>query len=759
MLLLVAFIAIISAASGDKQIYIVRMDKNKVTSAFNSLVNSKPWYEAVLDSVAAVSSQEEQELETTPPELLYSYETAFSGFAAKLSAKQLESLKKIDGFVSAIPNKVLSLHTTHTPQFLGLPGSRELWRPSNLQSDMIIGVVDTGIWPEHVSFQDHGMPPVPARWKGKCEKGTKFSPSNCNKKLIGARSFYKGYKALIGKINETEEYLSARDSGGHGTHTASTAAGDLVEHANLFGLANGSAAGMKYTARIAVYKVCWPQCITVDIFTAILQAIEDGVDVVTISIGSTTQADPYYKDLVAIASFFAFIKGVFVTLSAGNTGPHKYTVVNTAPWVMTVAASTIDRSFPAIVKLGNGQTFEGSSFHTGEAIKPSPIVYGKTAGGKGAEYCFAGSLNPKLVKGKLVICEIGRNVSATEQEEQVKLAGGVGMIVLDTETEDLANEVRTLPDALVGALASKAIMKYVKSTKAPTASIAFKGTTYGNRAPIVAAFSSRGPNLVGADVIKPDVTAPGVDILAAWPAGTSPTSLKSDKRRVLFNMISGTSMSCPHVGGIAALLKSKHKNWSPAAIKSALMTTAYTIDNKGKPIADLASYGSATPFAYGSGHVDPVKASHPGLIYDITADDYAEYLCSLKYNATQISVFLGDFKCPKKATMHPGDLNYPSFAVNFMSKAQNVTVTYGRTVTNVGIPASTYKVYVEEPQGVSVIVKPNILSFKKFGEKLSYKVTFIGLAKMKKASSSSFGSLVWLSRNHMVRSPIAVTWN
>ncbi|XWS32263.1 hypothetical protein CRYUN_Cryun23aG0145100 [Craigia yunnanensis] len=757
MLLLLAFIAIISTASPDRQTYIVRMDKSKITNTFNSLGNSKPWHEAVLDSIADVSSQEEEELEATPPELLYSYETTFFGFAVKLSVKQLESLKKIDGFVSAIPNKMLSPQTTHSPRFLGLQGSKGLWHSSYLQSDVIIGVLDTGIWPEHVSFQDHGMPPVPARWKGTCEKGTKFSPSNCNKKLIGARAFDKGYLASGGKINETEEYLSARDTSGHGTHTASTAAGNLVENANLFGLANGSAAGMRYTARIAVYKVCWPGCTTVDVLTAAVQAIEDGVDVLSISLGSTSVAAPYYEDHSAIASFWAFTNGIFVTFSAGNSGPHKYTALNTAPWIMTVAASTIDRSFPAIVKLGNGQTFEGSSLYTGEATKPLPIVYGKTAGGKAAEYCIAGSLNPKLVKGKIVICEEGVIIGA-EKGEQVKLAGGVGMIQLSTEGEDLASEVHILPVTLIGALASKAIKKYVNSTKAPTASIAFKGTTYSNRAPMVAAFSSRGPNLVGPDVIKPDVTAPGVDILAAWPAVTSPSSLKNDKRRVLFNIISGTSMACPHVSGIAALLKSKHKNWSPAAIKSALMTTAYTIDNRGKPIADLAFYGSATPFAFGSGHVDPVKASHPGLIYDITAENYIYYLCSLKYNASQISLFVDDFTCPKKATMQPGDLNYPSFAVNFEGKAQNITVTYKRTVTNVGIPRSTYKVSVQEPKAVSVIVKPKILSFKKLGEKLSYKVSFIGLGRTKTVASSSFGSLVWVSGNYRVRSPIAVTW-
>ncbi|XVE77027.1 hypothetical protein DITRI_Ditri13aG0029000 [Diplodiscus trichospermus] len=755
MLLLLALIAVISSASADKQTYIVHLDRTKITNTYNSLGNSKPWHQAVLDSVVDVSSQEEHE--ATPPALIYSYETVFFGFAATLSAKQLESLKKIDGFVSAIPDKMVSLHTTRSPQFLGLRGSKGLWHSSaGLHSDVIIGVVDTGIWPEHVSFQDHGMPPVPAKWKGNCEKGTKFSPSNCNRKLIGARSFYRGYLAHGGKINETEDYLSARDSNGHGTHTASTAAGNLVENANLFRLANGSAAGMRYTSRIAVYKVCWPRCTSVDILAAMVQAIEDGVDVLSISI-VFDEAEPYYQDFLSIASFFAFASGIFVSFSAGNSGPGEYTVVNTAPWIMTVAASTIDRSFPTTVKLGNGQTFEGSSFYTGKATKQLPIVYGKTAGSEGAEFCFAGTLNPKLVKGKIVICEQGHTIPA-EKGEQVKLAGGAAMLIMSPQGEDLHTGVNVLPDALLGALASEAVRKYVNSTKTPMASISFKGTTYGNRAPKVAMFSSRGPNLVGPDVIKPDVTAPGVDILAAWPAGTSPSRLKNDKRRVLLNIISGTSMSCPHVSGIAALLKSKHRNWSPAAIKSALMTTAYTIDNKGKPIADLAFYGSATPFAFGSGHVDPVKASNPGLIYDITPENYIYYLCSLNYDDSQISLFLEGFRCPKKATMQPGDLNYPSFAVNFSHKTQNITVTYTRTVENVGIPKSSYKVSVKEPKGVSVIVEPKSLNFKKLGQKLSYKVSFTGLIRKKTVPSSSFGSLVWVSGNYRVRSPIAVTW-
>ncbi|PPD81272.1 hypothetical protein GOBAR_DD21804 [Gossypium barbadense] len=721
MLLLLALMAAISTASTDKQAYIVRMDKTKITnSTFSSLVSiTKPWHQAVLESLA-----DGDELEATPPELLYSYETALFGFAAKLSRKK---------------------------------GKNGPWSGSNLHSDVIIGVVDSGIWPEHVSFRDHGLSPVPERWRGTCEKGTKFSPSNCNKKLIGARYFYGGYLAAGEKINETNEYVSTRDASGHGTHTASTAGGNFVEQANLFGVANGSAAGMRYTARIAAYKVCWPGCSTIDILTAMMKAIEDGVDVLTLSLGSTSEAVPYWQDYLAIASYFAFKSGIFVAFSAGNSGPWAYTAVNTAPWIMTVAASTIDRSFPAIIKLGNGETFEGSSFYTGKALKGLPIVYGKTAGVTGAAHCIPGTLNPKLVKGKLVICEPGDEyMTQSERGEQVKLAGAAGILVMSTVGEDLANEPHVLPDILLGTSSSKAVIKYVNSTKAPIGTIVFKGTTYGNRAPKLAAFSSRGPNLAGPDVIKPDITAPGVDILAAWPAETSPSTLESDKRRVSFNIVSGTSISCPHVSGIAALIKSKHKDWSPAAIKSALMTTAYTIDNKGKPISDLKSHALATPFGIGSGHVDPIKASDPGLIYDITADDYISYLCSLKYNESQIALFEEGFiECKKEQlAMQPGDLNYPSFAVNFNRKARNVTITYKRTVTNVGIPKSTYKVSVEAPKGAYVIVRPKVLSFKKLNQKLSYKVSFIGLSRKKPVVNSAFGSLMWVSGNYRVKVPL-----
>lgn len=252
-----------------------------------------------------------------------------------------------------------------------------------------------------------------------------------------------------------------------------------------------------------------------------------------------------------------------------------------------------------------------------------------------------------------------------------------------------------------------------------------------------------------------------MNILAAWPPKTSPSLLKSDKTSVLFNIISGTSMSCPHVSGLAALLKSVHKDWSSAAIKSALMTTAYTVDNKQGPMTDVGSNTSepATPFAFGSGHVDPQSASDPGLIYDITPEDYLNYLCSLNYNSSQIALLSrGNFTCPDKAVFEPaGNLNYPSFAV-ILDKNAPENVAYKRTVTNVGTPTSTYVVKVDEPVGVSVIVEPRSLTFEKLGEKLNYSVRFTALGRTKLATKFSFGSLIWMSELYTVRSPIAVTW-
>ncbi|RWW13810.1 hypothetical protein BHE74_00059672 [Ensete ventricosum] len=757
MLMVVLFLTaqahLYAYTSMKRRSYIVHMDATKIAALDDSLGGANRWPQAVLDSLSLSRGEGEA---VPAPQLLYVYGTALSGFAATLSAKQAESLRQLDGVLTAYPDELIHLHTTHSPDFLGLNPGKGLWSSTNLASDIVVGVIDTGIWPEHVSFSDTGYSGVnPSRWRGACETGRGFSVSNCNRKLVGARAFWKGYEAVGSRINETSEYRSARDSQGHGTHTASTAAGNIVAGASLLGNAKGSAKGMRYTARVAAYKACWNSgCASSDILAAVDRAVADGVDVLSLSLGGGSRE--YYSDSVAIAAFGAVRKGVFISCSAGNSGPYESTVSNTAPWIMTVAASYLDRRFPTSVKLGDGRTFEGASLYVGKPTELVPVAYGETAGGRGARFCIAGSLSSKRVMGKMVLCDRGL-ISRTEKGEQVKLAGGVAMLLLNSEEqgEELFADLHVLPASSVGAAATTAIKSYIASSKTPTAMITFQGTVHGKTAPLMAAFSSRGPSLVGPDIIKPDVTAPGMGILAAWPPSVSPSLIDSDRRRVNFNIISGTSMSCPHVSGLAALLKSLHPDWSPAAIRSALMTTAFAVDSQNASIIDVSSGLPATPFVLGSGHVDPEKASKPGLIYDIAPDNYLNYLCSLKYTPQQLATFARKkYDCPKNKIIRARDLNYPSFSVLFDSGRKKATLTHTRTVTNVGHAQCRYTVNVREPQGVRITVKPKVLAFSKVGQKLRYMVTF----STGGGNGSAFGELAWVGDGATVRSPITVTW-
>ncbi|XWS20062.1 hypothetical protein CRYUN_Cryun31cG0069100 [Craigia yunnanensis] len=315
---------------------------------------------------------------------------------------------------------------------------------------------------------------------------------------------------------------------------------------------------------------------------------------------------------------------------------------------------------------------------------------------------------------------------------------------------------------MVGKIAGNKIQEYIKISQFPTATIVFRGTAIGPSpsAPKVASFSSRGPNHLTQEILKPDVIAPGVNILAGWTGFTGPTDLDIDPRRVNFNIISGTSMSCPHVSGLAALLKKAYPNWSPAAINSALMTTAYSLDNSGNAIEDLATGEESSPFVYGAGHVDPNRALNPGLAYDIDDSDYVAFLCSIGYDPKKIAVFVREStssNCSVKLPT-PGDLNYPSFSVVFYSN--NSVVKYWRTVKNVGTSVdAVYEAKVNAPPGVEISVSPSKLAFNAENETLTYEIIFAsdGWA-LSAVASQAFGSIEWSDGVHLVRSPIAVRW-
>ncbi|OWM80401.1 hypothetical protein CDL15_Pgr019681 [Punica granatum] len=758
-----------SATSADSTLktYIVRVDSQSKPSVFPT---HQHWFASLL-------SADESSPDAAAARILHTYDTVFHGFSASLSPSQLDSLRGHPSVLAVLEDRRRYLHTTRSPQFLGLRNQQGLWSDSDYGSDVIIGVLDTGVWPERRSFSDVNLGPVSKRWKGACETGEKFGAHNCNRKLVGARFFVKGNDAagrgagpgMGGGINETVEFRSPRDADGHGTHTASTAAGRYSFRASMAGYAPGIAKGVAPKARIASYKVCWKNsgCFDSDILAAFDAAVNDGVDVISISIGGGDGiSSPYYLDPIAIGSYGAVSHGIFVSSSAGNDGPNGMTVTNIAPWLTTVGAGTIDRNFPADVILGNGVKLSGVSLYSGPPLsgKMYPLVYPGKSGILTSSLCMENSLDANHVKGKIVICDRGSSARVAKGLVVLK-AGGVGMILANgiSNGEGLVGDAHMIPTAAVGANEGDSVKAYVSSTSNPTATIQFRGTQIGIKpAPVVASFSGRGPNGLNPEILKPDLIAPGVNILAAWTDAIGPTGLDSDTRKTEFNILSGTSMACPHVGGAAALLKSAHPDWSPAAIRSAMMTTANLLDNTLKPMTDESTGKPATPYDFGAGHVNLDRAMDPGLIYDITSDDYMNFLCGIGYSNKIIQVITrSPVNCPRAKKPLPENLNYPSVAALFSSTRTGVqSKSFTRTVTNVGEPKAVYQVKIESvPKGVSLVVKPTTLVFSEAVKKQTFMVTIKADTKslLLDDSGAAFGSLSWSDGKHLVRSPIVIT--
>ena len=438
-------------------------------------------------------------------------------------------------------------------------------------------------------------------------------------------------------------------------------------------------------------------------------------------------------------------------------------VTNVAPWITTVGAGTLDRDFPAYISLGNGKKYSGVSLSKDNSLPDTlvPLIYAGNASinDLGTSTCISGSLDPKKVSGKIVLCD-GGGSSGTRKGNTVKSAGGLGMVLANVESdgEELVTDAHILPATIVGFKDGEAIKKYSFFNPKLIGTILFQGTKLGvEPSLIVAKFSSRGPNLLTPQILKPDFIAPGVNILASYTGNSSPTGLDSDPRRVDFNIISGTSMSCPHVSGLTTLIKSIHPDWSPAAIRHALMTTTYTAYKNNKTLLDGASNKPATPFDFGAGHVDPVSALNPGLVYDLTMDDYLSFLCALNYSSNEIEmVARRKYTCDLKKQYSVANLNYPSFAVVFKGEHGVEEIKHTQTLTNVGAEG-TYMVSIKtDAPSIKISVEPEVLSFKK-NEKKLYTITFSSSGS-KPNSTQSFGSLEWSNGKTIVRSPSAFSW-
>uniref|UniRef100_A0A0D9X325 Subtilisin-like protease n=1 Tax=Leersia perrieri TaxID=77586 RepID=A0A0D9X325_9ORYZ len=686
------------------------------------------------------------------PRLVHSYGEVFSGFAARLTAGELDAVSNTPGFVHAFPDTMLHLMTTHSPEFLGLTrnagAAADVWRDTGYGKGVIVGVLDTGIHAPHPSFDDHGVSPPPARWKGSCAgHGVR-----CNNKLIGAKSF-------AGADNDTS------DAAGHGTHTSSTAAGNFVDGASVNGgVGNGTTAGIAPGAHLAMYKVCGGdgQCTGSALLAGIEEAITDGVDILSISLGSTIPLK-FEEDPLAIGAFTAVAKGITVVVAAGNSGPFVGSVFNEAPWLFTVAAGSIDRQFSAVTKLGNGKVVNGETLYQSKkstiSRKSYPLFYSD-----GTRLCKFIERTRDVVGGKIVLCELDSSSSLFKQLiDQFKEAGVAGVVVINSEVDGYATVLSDLGSDVVQVTAAdgNATAAYVaaaKGKKAAAASVAFKDTVVGVRpAPTVASFSSRGPSVHNPGVLKPDILAPGLNILAAWPPhlATGGDAGVNAARAATFSVESGTSMATPHVSGVAALVKSAHPGWSPAAIKSAIMTSSDDVDNTGGPILD-EHHAVAGAYLAGAGHVNPARAVDPGLVYNIAVDDYAGYICTLAgENALKIIAQNSSLRCKNLPKISQTQLNYPAITLSVESS------TASRTVTNVGPANSTYTANLtmmigNSSSSVRVSVSPEKLVFGKAEEKKTFTVRVTARGRESGKRVVEEGSLSWVSEKHVVRSPVLV---
>lgn len=676
----------------------------------------------------------------------YHYSTTFNGVAVRLTARQVATLQKTSGVLRIFKNRELTIQTPPTPKFLGLTGPSGVWAQQfgndlSAGKGIIIGDIDTGFWPESPSFAAFRSPRsddavIAAKWSGICDPGADHTVT-CNNKVIGARWYDSTGNADLNPA----EFHSPRDFDGHGSHTASTAAGDHVSGVTINGVAAGDLEGVAPGARIAVYKALWESAdgttatgSSSDLVAAIDDAVSDGVDVINYSIGDNV--DTFGPEELAFLG--AADAGVFVSAAAGNAGPGAGTVDNAMPWETTVAAGTYDRSFTKSVTLGNGVTYTGVG--VGAAVPSAPLVDSANVALAGhtvtdATLCVIGALDPAQVAGKIVLCQRGVN-ARTDKSKAVQQAGGVGMILWNPSANSLNADFHFVPTVHVDTASGTAIKAYIAGTGSPTASMS-AGVAVTVEAPAVAAFSSRGPSpSSGGSLLKPDIMAPGNDVIAA----VSPANHNGN----LYDTESGTSMATPHIAGVAALIMSKHPTWPPMWVKSAIMTGAKQTDNAGNPIQGIA--GDATPLEMGAGEVTPARDFDPGLVYDSTLVDWIGYGCGIGVHLFQSD---GTDDCTLVPTIAPSDFNDAAIAMGSVAGTQTVT----RTVTNVTGKKSQYVLHATAPAGFTIRFSPKVLVVAPNGT-ATYSVTLTRTTAT--FGEFTFGGLTMRDqRGHYLRSAIA----
>ena len=682
------------------------------------------------------------------------FSTTLSGFAATLTAGQARTVAQQPG-VKLVAKDVLRKATDdrNSVDYLKIAGQGGLWQnvggQANAGRGVVVGVIDTGIWPENPSFAGSALgtagptsadPYRPYRtgttttmqkadgttFTGTCQTGERFTAADCNTKVISARYFGSAWLAA-NPPSVRADFVSPRDGGGHGSHTASTAAGNAGVAASVDGIDFGKISGVAPGARIAVYKGLWESTdanrsggFTSDLVQAIDAAVADGVDVINYSIGSSSESAA--SDPTQLAFLSAASAGIFVSASAGNSGPGAATMDNTAPWLSTVAASTV-APYSGTVVLGTGNKFVGISTSVSQPVTDKPLVLASAVRAANvtvanATLCLANSLDKAKAAGKVVVCDRGVN-GRLEKSAEVDRAGGIGMVLINPTVNSLDADVHFVPTVHLGNDAYVPVKAYAKTANATVSLLPGNATNKPSQAyPQVAGFSSRGPSLASnGDILKPDIAAPGVSILAAV---APPSNYGRD-----YDFYSGTSMAAPHIAGLAAIYFGVHPTWSPMMVKSAMMTTARD------------TVGTTDPFAQGAGEVVPTRMLSPGLVYDAGPTDWLGYLAGI-----------GEVTDTGVPAIDPSNYNNPSFAVGQLLAPQ--TLTRRVTSTTAGLFRATASV-----PGVGVAISPSILNFDAAGQTKQFTVTFTRTTAA--FDTAATGSLTWTGAGTTVRSPIAVT--
>ncbi|GAA0150148.1 serine protease [Lithospermum erythrorhizon] len=705
--------------------------------------------------------------------MVHNYKYGFSGFSAKLTESQAKQLAAKPGVIHLLRDHGFKPHGTRAPDYLGL--STQL--PDNILQrtkkgeGIIIGIVDSGIWANNSkAFSDEGYGPIPARWKGKCESFGDFNASqHCNRKVIGAYWHRKGAtaKGFDPKDVVEGETASPLDLNGHGTHCASNAAGSEVSNVTHKGHHFGTFRGVAPRAHLAIYKACFnikpnavDECLFSDVVEAFDQAIHDGVDVISASIGvHYTNGNTDINNNPNFASYHAAANGIVVVASAGNMGPGPKTVGSTSPWHITVAATTMDDGIAVPITLGNNITLMGVPTTGMEEIGLKKLVsFDNSIFVKGKTFPSDNKFLVEKLKGNVGFFPEFSKLSGGDKGTidnlyySVKKVGGVGIIVDVIPSNQITYDYggKEIGPILVSQEVSSQIFAYARlCNNGCTVNLA--KPHYVSAKPSIrssaADFSSRGPSHNTPIIIKPDIATPGVNILAA-------ASVKHQLGEHVDNgwvVLTGTSMATPLFAGLVALLKSQHPHWSPAAIKSAFVTTGVNTDPHGAPILDpLAKSGMAGPLDIGGGIANVKSASDPGLVYDMQPSDYLNYLCGVNYSIDDIRRITRDQNAvcpPKKQSLM--NVNLASIGISGLQSS----LTIQRTVTNVGPAHSLYTPQINSPIGTKIFVSPNALKF----DQHVHQITFhINIEKIGNVEANAAGSLTWTDGVHNVRSPIVV---